>query len=43
MIEQEDLTIGEIGFRVGFQSQSHFTRAFIAKFGVRPTAYRRGK
>ena len=43
MIEQEDLTIGEIGFQVGFQSQSHFTRAFIAKFGVRPTAYRRGK
>lgn len=43
MIQQEDLSIGEICFRVGFQSQSHFTRVFIKKFGVRPMAYRRGK
>ncbi|GAB2561857.1 helix-turn-helix domain-containing protein [Spirosoma areae] len=43
MIEKESLSIGEICFQVGFQSQSHFTRAFIGKFGVRPTAYRRGK
>jgi AraC-like DNA-binding protein len=43
MIEKEDLSIGEICFQVGFQSQSHFTRAFIEKYGVRPTAYRRGK
>lgn len=43
MIENETLSIGEICFQVGFQSQSHFTRAFIEKFGVRPMAYRRGK
>ena len=43
MIEKEDLSIGEICFQVGFQSQSHFTRAFVEKFGVRPTAYRKGK
>lgn len=43
MIETEDLSIGEICFQVGFQSQSHFTRAFIEKYGVRPTAYRKGK
>jgi AraC-like DNA-binding protein len=43
MIEKQDLTIGEICFQVGFISQSHFTRAFIEKFGVRPTAYRKGK
>ena len=43
MIEKEDLSIGEICFQVGFQSQSHFTRAFIEKYGVRPTAYRRKK
>jgi AraC-like DNA-binding protein len=43
MIEKEDLSIGEICFQVGLQSQSHFTRAFIEKFGVRPTAYRKGK
>ena len=43
MIVTEDLSIGEICFQVGFQSQSHFTRAFIEKYGVRPTAYRKGK
>ena len=43
MIQQEDISIGEICFRLGFQSQSHFTRVFIKKFGVRPMAYRRGK
>lgn len=41
MIEKEDLSIGEICFQVGFQSQSHFTRAFVEKYGVRPMAYRR--
>jgi AraC-like DNA-binding protein len=43
LIEKEDLSIGEICFQVGFQSQSHFTRAFIERYGVRPTAYRKGK
>ena len=43
MIEKQDLSIGEICFQVGFLSQSHFTRAFIEKYGVRPTAYRRKK
>jgi AraC-like DNA-binding protein len=43
MIEKEDLSIGEICFKIGFQSQSHFTRAFVEKYGVRPTAYRKGK
>ena len=43
LIEQTDVSIGDISFQVGFQSQSHFTKAFIEKFGVRPMAYRRGK
>jgi AraC-like DNA-binding protein len=43
MIEKEDLTIGEICFQLGFQSQSYFTRAFVEKYGVRPTAYRHKK
>jgi len=41
MIQTEDLSIGEICFKVGFQSQSHFTRVFIEKFGVRPTSYKK--
>ena len=43
LIEQTDVSIGDISFQVGFQSQSHFTKAFIEQFGVRPMAYRRGK
>ena len=43
LIETTDLTIGEVCFQVGFQSQSHFTRAFVAHFGVRPTAYKKHK
>lgn len=43
MIEKEDLTLGEISYKTGFQSQSHFTRTFIKKYGVRPSAYQKGK
>ena len=43
MIESENLSIGEICYKLGFQSQSHFTRVFIEKFGVRPTVYRNKK
>jgi AraC-like DNA-binding protein len=43
LIEASDSTIGEVSFQVGFQSQSHFTRAFVSHFGVRPTAYKKGK
>ena len=41
LIETTDLTMGEVCFKIGFQSQSHFTRAFIHHFGVRPTAYKK--
>jgi len=43
MIEKEDLSIGEICYRVGFASQSHFTRVFIKKYCVRPMEFRKGK
>jgi AraC-like DNA-binding protein len=43
MIENSDLSIGDICFNVGFISQSHFTRVFVEKYGVRPLAYRKGK
>ena len=41
LIETTDLTMGEVCFKIGFQSQSHFTRAFTNHFGVRPTAYKK--
>ena len=41
LIETTDLTIGEVSFKVGFQSQSQFTRAFVAQFGLCPMAYKK--
>ncbi len=41
MLETSDLTVGEVAFKTGFQSQSHFTRVFIERYGVRPSAFRR--
>ena len=33
--------IAEIGYRVGFSDQSHFSRTFKRHFGKAPTDYRR--
>jgi AraC-like DNA-binding protein len=33
--------IGEIAFASGFKSEAHFSRAFLARFGVRPSEVRR--
>jgi AraC-like DNA-binding protein len=41
MLETSENSIGEIAFKTGFQSQSHFTRVFRERFGVRPSAFRR--
>jgi AraC-like DNA-binding protein len=41
MLETTDDTVGEVAFKTGFQSQSHFTRVFIKQYGVRPSAFRR--
>jgi AraC family transcriptional activator of pobA len=36
-----DLTVGEIAFRVGFEDQLYFSRAFKRQYGEAPSAYRR--
>lgn len=41
LLETTDLTVGEVAFKTGFQSQSHFTRVFIERYGARPSAFRR--
>jgi AraC-like DNA-binding protein len=33
--------IGEIAFAHGFKSEAHFSRAFLARFGVKPSEVRR--
>ena len=37
-----DLDVGEIAFRIGFGDRLYFSRAFKRRYGVSPTAYRRG-
>lgn len=37
-----DLDIASIAARVGYQSQAAFTRAFHRRFGVAPSARRKG-
>jgi len=37
-----DLSISEIAFAWGFSSSAHFSRAFRKRFGVTPSAFRRG-
>lgn len=42
LLKQSKGNISEIGFAVGFQSASHFGRAFREKFGVSPSEFRTG-
>ena len=39
----DDLTISEIAFKVGFSSQAYFSTVFKSKFGVTPSEYKSGK
>jgi transcriptional regulator GlxA family with amidase domain len=41
MIENTDLSLTDIGLECGFGGCSHFSRAFTARFNVRPSAARR--
>ncbi|MBB1283308.1 helix-turn-helix domain-containing protein [Flavisolibacter sp. BT320] len=41
LLETTDLTIGEVTFKTGFQSQSHFTKIFLQRFGVLPSVFRK--
>ena len=40
LLQNKDLNIGEIAFKVGFNNQSHFNRVFKSEFQVSPTEYR---
>lgn len=42
LARQSERTISEIAFAWGFSSSAHFSRAFRKRFGVTPTAFRRG-
>ncbi len=40
LLQNKELNIGEIAFKVGFNNQSHFNRVFKAEFQISPTEYR---
>jgi len=41
LLETTDITVGEAAFKSGFQTQSHFTKAFSENFGFLPSYIRR--
>lgn len=41
LLETTSLTVGEVTYKTGFQSQSHFTKVFIQHYGVAPGLFRR--
>ena len=38
MLEKSDLNVSEVAYKVGFVSNSHFSRAFSRQFGINPSA-----
>lgn len=41
LLETTDISVGDAAFKTGFQTQSHFTKAFLEMFGFLPSAIRR--
>ncbi|MBS9461838.1 response regulator [Flagellimonas sp. 389] len=39
LLEQGNLTIAEIGYQVGFKNPKYFSKCFLKKFGLSPSAY----
>nr|WP_299070461.1 hybrid sensor histidine kinase/response regulator transcription factor [uncultured Allomuricauda sp.] len=39
LLEQGNLTIAEIGYQVGFKNPKYFSKCFVKKFGLSPSAY----
>ncbi len=43
LFETTDLRINEVAYKTGFESPSHFTKAFVRHFGVKPSLFCRNK
>jgi AraC-like DNA-binding protein len=39
LLETTDMRVGEVAFKTGFQTPSHFTRIFVKHYGVRPSIF----
>jgi signal transduction histidine kinase/DNA-binding response OmpR family regulator len=40
LLQHEELSIGEVAYKVGFSSQAYFSTVFKSKFGATPTAFK---
>ncbi len=40
LLQNEELTIGEIAYKVGFSTPAYFSTVFKSKFGITPTAFK---
>jgi AraC-like DNA-binding protein len=40
LLQNEELTIGEIAYKVGFSTPAYFSTVFKSKFGVTPKAFK---
>ena len=43
LLLNEDLSISEISYKVGFSSQAYFATVFKSKFGMTPKAFKENK
>jgi AraC-like DNA-binding protein len=43
LLVNEDLSISEISYKVGFSSQAYFSTVFKSKFGISPKAFKENK
>lgn len=43
LLEKPDVRVSEVGFMVGFESASHFSKAFHAAFNLSPSNYQKSK
>jgi len=41
LLETTDISVGDAAFKTGFQTQSHFSKAFAESFGFLPSSIRR--
>jgi AraC-like DNA-binding protein len=39
LLETTDMRVGEVAYKTGFQTSSHFTRLFIQYYGVKPSLF----